>query len=255
MALAAKLSNCTVAYSLIKLAQSSIFIPYTLRMFSKLYSGFTWRVNSLKLKCSVVMDSYKTWFLQFRSGKRVLFIDCGANVGQAHLFFSKHYRKKWCDYILVEPNPDCIAILRQFEDSRTKLVPKGAWIEKGFLPLYGTNSFNPTSVGGTLVPEHNFGKAKQDVDTIIRVALFDFSAYVEEMSKSYGLIIVKLDIEASEYIVLERMIDSKIDKLVQTFYIEFHSKYFESPLREDFKSRELGITKSLKINSKVILWH
>lgn len=224
-------------------------------MLSKFYGRVAWRLESLRRNCAVVIDSYKTWFLQVRSGRRVLFIDCGANVGQAHLFFRKFYRTSWCHYVLVEPNPDCVAILKQFVNSRTELIPKGAWIQEEFLPLYGTDSFKPTSVGGTLVLEHNFEKAKREVGRVVNVPLFDFSEYVEQMSKSYQLIIVKLDIEASEYAVLERMINSKINRLVQTFFIEFHSEYFNSPMREELKSRERSITASLRHNSKVILWH
>ena len=59
-------------------------------------------------------------------------------------------------------------------------------------------------------------------------------------------IIIKFDIESSEYDVLEKMIESNIILKIRKIYCEFHSKYMSCEDKREFRSREKKILRFIK---------
>lgn len=62
-------------------------------------------------------------------------------------------------------------------------------------------------------------------------------------------IIIKLDIESSEYDVLEKMIQSKLIFKVRKIYCEFHSQYMDRKNKKNFEKRENSILSFVKKNN------
>lgn len=49
-----------------------------------------------------------------KSKDKALFIDCGSNLGQGFTFFKSYYNLKYFDYVLFEPNPNCVEFLKNY---------------------------------------------------------------------------------------------------------------------------------------------
>ncbi len=63
--------------------------------------------------------------------KRCLYIDCGSNLGQGYAFFSRYLRPSRYDAILVEPNPNCMEVLRTKYQARSHIefMESAAWVK------------------------------------------------------------------------------------------------------------------------------
>ncbi len=56
--------------------------------------------------------------------KNSLIIDYGSNLSQSFQFFKKSFRTKDFDFILIEPNPNCIKELNGFISPNVQLLEK-----------------------------------------------------------------------------------------------------------------------------------
>jgi hypothetical protein len=75
------------------------------------------------------------------------------------------------------------------------------------------------------------------------------------LPKKYSFLILKLDIEGSEYDVLESLIHNNQIKVFTIIFVEFHSKYMKPDLAKKYKKREKLILKSIrKSGVKVVKW-
>ena len=84
------------------------------------------------------------------------------------------------------------------------------------------------------------------MDKAITVKTFDFVELLNK-SKNYENIIIKMDIEGSEYEVLEKLLNSTINKEnIKHIFVEFHTRFFSSKFRSEYLSREKNIRHSLK---------
>ena len=66
-------------------------------------------------------------------------------------------------------------------------------------------------------------------EPVINVKIINFSEYLQQKSKEFETIVVKMDIEGAEVDLLEKMIDNNTIKLINYLYVEFHSQYQEFP--------------------------
>lgn len=59
---------------------------------------------------------------------RGLFIDCGSNIGQGYKYFSRYYTPDRYDFVLVEPNKNCLAHLYALrsEKATMEIIGKAA---------------------------------------------------------------------------------------------------------------------------------
>lgn len=62
----------------------------------------------------------------------------------------------------------------------------------------------------------------------ILVESIDFSEYIKTVSDPEDYIVVKLDIEGSEFDVLDKLISDNTLKYINKIYIEFHPHFFEN---------------------------
>ena len=95
---------------------------------------------------------------------------------------------------------------------------------------------------------------KSDEENAVQIETFDFIKYLLSL-KNYKNIVIKFDIEGSEYDILEKMILNK-NKIqnIKHMFIEFHSKYMEPKIKTKYLIRENYIKKQLKKISGFTLW-
>ena len=192
----------------------------------------------------------------FLSNKKRLFIDLGANIGQAHQFFKGIYPNKHYDYILVEPNKFCIEKLKLLIDnSNITILQAAAWIKKEQKLFYGiAESGNSTFLGASIIEDHKTISYNVEKETAVLVETFDFSEFLLEKSMIYDEIVVKMDVESSEYDILERLIDNNI-RLIDRLFVEFHSDYMKKSKEKDsYILREKRLIEMLPLFTKLHIW-
>jgi len=174
------------------------------------------------------------------------FLDCGSNIGQGYLHFRQKYGAD-CRYILFEPNPNCYRkLIEQFGTiPNVEIHNEAVYIEKCVRPFKFTTEY---CVGGSLIENHNSAYDDDGNKQKILVNCVDVVKVIENQTPS-NEIIIKLDVESSEYDILERMIDSKTIFRVKKIYCEFHSQYMNDKDKRKFKLRENKIMEFIRRNN------
>ena len=196
--------------------------------------------------------------LEKESGKG-LFIDCGSNLGQGYTYFSQYFKPSLYDAILIEPNPNCMVELKEKFKSLhgIEFLEAAVWINTDELDFFGLveNDKGATSDGGSIIKDHNSKMYEADTENSIKVKALSLAKLIEKKQGQYDQIIIKMDIESSEYAVLEDLIKTKTATYVDFMFIEFHHQYFKDQ-EEKYYNLQKSLIKNLKkIGVKVALWH
>ena len=175
-----------------------------------------------------------------------ILLDCGSHLGESVNKFRRIQPdiSEFSIY-MFEPNPSLFKSIED-NDSFNECIKFNSAIcgEDGIQRFWGCID-NPESVGATLEKSKaNFDKIKEmdyiDTKTI------DLSRFIIEKFEPTDYIILKLDIEGSEYEVLEKLISTGTIKYINKLYCEFHSQW----LSPEFKERETKLIKNL-ISNKI----
>jgi len=178
---------------------------------------------------------------------RGLFIDCGSNIGQGFVFFKKYYQLQNFDFILVEPNPNCVEILKSkfskfISQSLVQVVAEAAGTNCDKKLLFGLSGeserCHKLNQGASILKNHNSNFYKPDVKNSITVDSFSLSELLFEKSKDYEFIVLKLDIEGAEYDVLDNLIKSNAINIPSYMYVEFHAKYMQGNSLTYYREKE-----------------
>lgn len=87
----------------------------------------------------------------------------------------------------------------------------------------------------------------------VEINCIDFVSWIEKHTTSTDEITIKLDVEGSEYEILEKLIESNHLARIKKIYVEWHSYALQDPAAYD--KRQEQIEKVLKNNNiKVISW-
>jgi hypothetical protein len=128
-------------------------------------------IRALHLRTAVSADATRA-LSKLRNGKhgRGLFIDCGSNIGQGYSYFSRYYKREHYDYILIEPNVQCLPFLEALRADcgvHIEIIGKAASTTSGFARLFGPPSGqgDPTYQGRSIVAEHNSSSWKNAIRT------------------------------------------------------------------------------------------
>ena len=183
-------------------------------------------------------------------GERRLFVDCGSNVGQGYTFFKKYLPPERYRAILIEPNPNCMKVLREKFGGYPNLdfIEGAAWTKDGKLKLFGLveDDRGETTQGASVVADHNSGDYEADEDAAIEVDTFSLAELLAERADDYDQVVVKMDIESSEYEVLRDLLDTGAAKKITHIFIEFHSEYFKEPEGAQYRALEKTLVNELR---------
>lgn len=184
-----------------------------------------------------------------------IFLDCGSNLGQGFEYFSSIYIENY-EYILFEPNPYCYNFLVEKYNDRSdmKIYNQAVFNNDCYMDFSFTSMHD---VGGSLIKQHNSNYEKHIFETVQTKCINLINLVNEIHSESSNRdIVIKLDIEASEYAVLESMIESGSIFKVKKIYCEFHSQYMNEYDRKQFLQREHAILEFAKHNAiSIEIWH
>jgi FkbM family methyltransferase len=186
-----------------------------------------------------------------KAGARGLFVDCGSNVGQGFGYFSRYYPARYFDYILIEPNPHCVAELRQKVadlDARIDIIDQAASTRADQVKLYGLCEGNKgnKSDGASIVKEHASTLYQADEERAINVKSFSLAELLHDRARNYASVVMKMDIEGAECDVLEDLVQTGAAALLDAVYVEFHSQYMVEPDRTKYATRERTIVRAFR---------
>jgi len=199
--------------------------------------------------------SWDSFVLNKQPGEKI-FIDCGSNLGQGALFFSRFFSPRDWRYILIEPNPACHGTLRKVARQKlshrgrpARVIPRAAWISSGERPLYGAGK-GAADVGASLNPWHNSSvqPVRKRVGRMVRT--FDFGRFLRDTcsqspSRPKPCVVLKMDIEGAEIPVLQSLIRCGAIGCVKALYVEMHSHYLRTAERKKTKRMEDALMKAL----------
>lgn len=199
-----------------------------------------------------------------RTTDKALFIDMGSNLGQGFSFFSEFYSPNTFDYWLIEANPFCIDplktnVLNLYRKhswrGEWEIINKAVSSENGTLKLYGLveDERGNTSVGASVIKDHNSVWYNSSESQALEVQTVRVSELIEKASKKYATIVVKMDIEASEYDALDDLIQTNFIHKIDHIYVEWHSQFFSAEKLGNIRLRENKLKAFL--SSKLTDWH
>lgn len=87
------------------------------------------------------------------------------------------------------------------------------------------------------------------------MSTLDFLRFINDKSKKYAVIVIKMDIEGGEYELLEKMIEKGSFNSIHSIFCEFHSEYMELPKRQLYKEKEDSFEKIIRnIGCTFVRW-
>lgn len=168
------------------------------------------------------------------------YFDCGTHMFQGFSEFSNKYNidSSW-DCYCFEPN-----VLTYKESEETyKLLSENFNIQHLNQAVSNKNEQIKIKCSKVRTYEHGteFGTFTDQSSNILEnpqdwwngeyeeydVDAIDFSKFLKNKVKEEDFVLIKLDIEGSEFAVLDKMIKDKTINLVNDLYVEFHERNFE----------------------------
>ena len=127
---------------------------------------------------------------------------------------------------------------------------KGKSLLKGF---YEKDGIPMTTGGASINKSHNSSlNINFPKKELVEVETISAKDLMNDLTNKYDIIILKLDIESEEYNVLNEIIDNGLDKKIDKFYVEWHSKYMIYEDKVLYKRIERKIKNKLK--NKISPW-
>ncbi len=190
-----------------------------------------------------------------------MIIDCGGNMANSIDKLRKIFGD---DFVhIFEPFPDCDEYYEGFKN--IQLHKKAIWTYDGEVDFYMKKGIDKIDAGNSLFRAIKLKKGEDD-NIKIRVPCIDFSRWVLELNEnSTGMsekeIVLKLDIEGSEYAVLDKMMKDDSIKKIDILLVEWHAHRnkvdmygYKGDVRED---KSLGFLERLRKSNpemKIIDW-
>jgi FkbM family methyltransferase len=175
-----------------------------------------------------------------------IFLDCGSHLGESVIKF-RSIKSDSYDYEIhmFEPNTFLFNQIKN-NDAFNECIKNNSCVsnKNGKFKLWGCVK-NNVSVGSTLE------RSKADFDEIsdddfIECNTFDLTEYIKNKFDKDDYIVLKLDVEGSEYDILEKMLDTNIIDYINELYCEFHHQWLDSSFTTRYSELEKRI--KLKIN-------
>lgn len=155
-----------------------------------------------------------------------IFIDGGARIGESiDYFLDKRKDLIGCDVYFFECNSDHLKDLEKIKKTNKNynffIKNEAIWIENCEKDFY-ISIDRWGDLGCTLDKDKT---EKLDITNPRKVKTIDISKFIDTIdSNSY--IILKLDIEGSEYEVIEHLINTKKIERIKELHVEWHDHFF-----------------------------
>lgn len=167
------------------------------------------------------------------------FIDCGAHKGKI-LNLAQRYYGDTFKYYAFECNNQYIKTLSK----NTIIIDKAVWIYDGFINFF-INTTKPTIEGNSLYSDKITGNL--DTSKPIKISCIDFSNWINQLSEN-EYCVIKMNIEGSEYDVLEKMFQDGTINKINELIIRWHAHKIPSISKERHnKLRDKLFKTSIKI--------
>lgn len=163
---------------------------------------------------------------------RKIFIDCGANNGCSVLKFrNERDRSNEYEYHCFEAND---AFLEDIRKTGATCYHKAVWVENKKVTFYivVVDKYGKQGRGTTGASTLNEEKNKRNLKIhkkveAVTVDGIDISIWIRDNFSKDDHIVLKMDIEGSEYEVLEKMIEDNTFEMIDELLVEFHWKKCE----------------------------
>jgi FkbM family methyltransferase len=159
-----------------------------------------------------------------------IFIDGGAHKGEAiEMLLDKREDLKGCDIHFFEPNPILISelenISKKDKNYNIKVYHSALWIKDGEIEFLESIA-RWGSLGGTVIPsiEEKWG-LKIDKKNPKKVPATSLPNFLDNFNDD-DYIVVKLDIEGSEYFVIGELLRTGKINMINELYVEWHDHFF-----------------------------
>jgi len=156
-----------------------------------------------------------------------LFIDLGAYNGDSiDIFYSQVEDASEYDIIAFEPNPNVIKILKKHVTQRgyknVIVVEAATGTHFGTTELFTALAYDGR--GSTLL--HGKITGRVDYDNPVIVKCINFCDWLTKRTDHYNHIILKANIEGSEYLILKEMLKRKMIGMIDRYCVCFHQNRF-----------------------------
>nr|WP_255714243.1 FkbM family methyltransferase [Pelagibacterium xiamenense] len=175
-------------------------------------------------------------------------MDFGANDGSTVAAYLAAAKVDLC--YAFEPNPTLAAALRlRFDGQGVEVVEKAAWDRDGTMPLYLGHSQSSTLLTGK-VPLDNYPEYVITYDASVDVVTLDTAKWLRETIRPGDEVVMKMDIEGSEYVVLPKLIEGGEIDMIAELRCEFHPERFPA-----YQGLHGDLVKDLASRTRLVEWH
>lgn len=173
------------------------------------------------------------------------YVDCGVFNGKImrRVLTGNKYGPKYHAYAF-ECNPSLAHI--RYGDNVT-LYHRAVWVNGSDLKFY-INTKHPRIQGNSLFKDKRTGSL--DKEHPVTVKGIDFSLWLSDTFKESDYVVVKMNIEGSEYPVLEKCISDGSINLIDELHIQWH--YQKIP---GMTTRHQNLVEKLKRNKSLKMYH
>lgn len=186
---------------------------------------------------------------------RNIFLDLGTHYGQGLREFMQRFgmNEQWIIHTF-EANPTTYGI---FVNSYLPLTPWVVHHNEAISDHDGTITVNletppnegDTGMGSSVIPLDKWdpwglNTSKNHFKIQKEVPCIDFSKFIKQNFERGDNIIVKMDIEGSEYDTLQKMIDDSTIEYINHISVEWHSRFFIN--KNEIEEREKRIIDTLQ---------
>lgn len=175
---------------------------------------------------------YLPSFSDIRNHSRYVYVDVGArsyfsSIGK---WFVKIYPKQDQDFLIYAVEADHTFSGEYLKRQNVKLLPYAAWVKNETLP-FGRNSENAVAEGKIGMGRIQIRSVPQNQDSILRLPVgepfkavqgFDFAEWLKKTVSSEDFVVMKMDIEGTEFDLLPRMFETGAICLVDELFLECH---------------------------------
>lgn len=185
-----------------------------------------------------------------------IFLDLGTHYGQGLRDFISEFdmNEEWIIHSF-EANPITYDIfLKEYHHLTPWVVAKNMAVSDHFgkinLNIETPEGEGDVGMGSSTISLEKWnpwnGRIKQNFKKTVEVDCFDLSDYISKLCNSKDRIIIKMDIEGSEYDVLERLIETNVVSMIEHLSVEWHSHFFTN--EQEMKKREQIIMNEINSN-------